>query len=214
MQNAPIRTIRYQTGHRLHAPELGWRFNREHLQTTAAELRDMPLLRARPRNVHRDGLDEKPHQRGRMPGAAARAERLAEGRGLRSLRSLRAGGRIVIDGLISGRIFGKPEERESRNGNRYVTAKVRTAAGNGDSVFASVISFAPAACDALLALEDGDSVALAGELTPGAWIDRDGNARPSLDVRAHAVLTPYHVRRKREAVASDPSGPDCRSERD
>lgn len=108
----------------------------------------------------------------------------------------------MIDGLIGGKLYGKPEARESRNGNPYVTAKIRAAAGDGDALFVNVIAFAEGACRALLALEDGDSVAIAGELTPKAWTDRDGNARPSLDMRAHAVLTPYHVTRKRKAAGA------------
>jgi single-stranded DNA-binding protein len=53
---------------------------------------------------------------------------------------------------------------------------------------------------ALLALGDGDSVALAGSLTPKVWTDREGNSRPALDLVAHQVLTAYHVTRKRKAV--------------
>ena len=54
---------------------------------------------------------------------------------------------------------------------------------------------------ALLALGDGESVALSGELTPKVWTGKEGTARPSLDMVAHAVVTPYHVTRKRQAVA-------------
>ena len=41
---------------------------------------------------------------------------------------------------------------------------------------------------------------LAGELTPKVWTDKDGVARPVLDVLAHAVLSAYSVARKRKAV--------------
>lgn len=47
-----------------------------------------------------------------------------------------------------------------------------------------------------------DPVALAGTLTPKAWTDKDGNARPALDLVAHGLVTPYHVTRKRRAVAA------------
>jgi single-stranded DNA-binding protein len=62
------------------------------------------------------------------------------------------------------------------------------------------IAFAAPAVEALLALADGDSVAVSGELTPKAWLDKSGEARPSLDLVAHAILTAYHVTRKRQAV--------------
>jgi len=68
-------------------------------------------------------------------------------------------------------------------------------------VFVNVIAFSQAVCEALLALGDGDAVALAGSLTPKAWIDREGTARPALDLVASQVLTAYHVSRKRKAVA-------------
>ncbi|MCX7178894.1 MAG: hypothetical protein NTX56_09030 [Proteobacteria bacterium] len=36
---------------------------------------------------------------------------------------------------------------------------------------------------------------------PKAWTDRNGETKPSLDMVAHAVLTTYHVTRKRQAVS-------------
>ena len=42
-------------------------------------------------------------------------------------------------------------------------------------------------------------MALAGTLKAGAWIDRDGNARPSLDLVAAQVMTVYGLAKKRKA---------------
>jgi single-stranded DNA-binding protein len=106
----------------------------------------------------------------------------------------------LIDALIAGHLYGAPEERTSKNGNPYAVAKVRTATASGKVVFVSVIAFNPAAVTALLALSEGDSVALSGELTANAWMDKTGTARPSLDLVAHQVLTEYHVTRKRKAL--------------
>lgn len=108
----------------------------------------------------------------------------------------------MIDALVAGKLYGLAEERESRQGRPFVTAKVRAAAGNSESLFVNVIAFDGSTCDALLALDDGDPVALAGTLTPKAWTDKDGNARPALDLVAHGLVTPYHVTRKRRAVAA------------
>ena len=107
----------------------------------------------------------------------------------------------MIDALVSGRIYGQPAERTSKTGKPFAVAKVRVAAGDGESTFISVIAFDTAPCTALLALGDGESVALSGALTPKVWTDKEGNARPSLDLVCHAVTTPYHVTRKRQAVA-------------
>lgn len=106
----------------------------------------------------------------------------------------------MIDALVTGKLHGQPQQRAGQSGKPFTVAKVRAAAGNGESLFVNVICFAAAAQSALLALGDGDSVALSGELTPKAWTDREGQVRPALDLVAHAVLTPYHVSRKRGAM--------------
>ena len=106
----------------------------------------------------------------------------------------------MIDALIAGRLYGKPQERTSSAGNPFVTAKARVSTRTGESLFVNVIAFDETAVTALLALSDGDAVALAGELTPKAYTSKDGEAKPSLDLLAYSVLTEYHVQRKRQAV--------------
>jgi hypothetical protein len=67
-----------------------------------------------------------------------------------------------------------------------------------------VIAIAESAVTALLALGDGDSVALSGELTPKVWQPKDGGEpRPTLDLLAHAILTLYHVQHKRQGVRDE-----------
>lgn len=107
----------------------------------------------------------------------------------------------MIEALITGKLHQRAEERTSRGGQPFVTAKVRTAAGEAESLFVNVVAFSESAGAALLALEAGDSLALAGTLKPGAWIDRDGNARPSLDLVAAQVMTLYGLKRRRAAAA-------------
>jgi hypothetical protein len=43
----------------------------------------------------------------------------------------------------------------------------------------------------LLALEDGDAVSLAGSLSPKVWSDKQGNAKPALDLVASRVISAY-----------------------
>jgi len=109
----------------------------------------------------------------------------------------------MIDALIAGKLYGQPAQRTGKSGKPFAVAKVRCAAGDGESLFVNVIAFDSDTCTALLALGDGDSVALAGALTPKVWTDKQGNPRPTLDIVAAQVLTPYHVTRKRKAVAND-----------
>ena len=108
----------------------------------------------------------------------------------------------MMDGLIAGKLQGKATERTSKNGKPYALAKVRAAGGDGEALFVNVIAFDAGPCAALLALGDGDAVALAGTLTPKAWLDREGQPRAAVDMVASQVLSAYHVRRKREAVTT------------
>lgn len=113
----------------------------------------------------------------------------------------------MIDGLIGGKLYGQPTERTSKTGKPFAIAKVRAAAGDGESLFVNVIAFDDAPVAALLGLSDGDSVALSGSLTPKVWTDKEGNTRPSLDMVAHQVLTAYHVKRKRAAMDTSKAAP-------
>jgi len=106
----------------------------------------------------------------------------------------------MIDALIAGKVFGQPRTMTSKAGKPFATAKVRAAAGESEALFVNVIAFDADTVATLLTLSDGDSVALAGSLTPKVWTDKEGNHRPAVDLVAHQVLTAYHVTRKRKAV--------------
>ena len=105
----------------------------------------------------------------------------------------------MIDALITGRLASTPKAGTSRNGNAYATCRVWVTTGGEDSLNVGVIAFDAATVNALLAMTTGDAVALAGELTPKVW-ESDQGPRPSADMKAHAVLTPYHVKRRKRAV--------------
>ncbi|MGB5851418.1 MAG: single-stranded DNA-binding protein [Rhodanobacter sp.] len=109
----------------------------------------------------------------------------------------------MIDALLSGRLAADPKEGTASNGNRYATARLHVATGAEDRLSVSVIAFDSASVAGLLALKQGEAVTLAGELTPKVWTDKDGNARLSADMKAHALLTPYHVQRRRQAMAGE-----------
>lgn len=79
----------------------------------------------------------------------------------------------MIDALNGGKIYGQPAQRTAKTGKPFAVAKVRVSAGDGEGVFVNVIAFDAAPCA----------------------------AHPALDIVAHQVLTPYHVQRKRRAVA-------------
>ena len=95
----------------------------------------------------------------------------------------------MIDGLVAGRVQGDPEERKGRGDTPYVVARVRAQTGDGDALIVNVIAFDNAPCSQLLALRDGDSVALSGGLTPKVWTDKQGNVKPALDMVCLRVLS-------------------------
>ncbi|MBK1682354.1 single-stranded DNA-binding protein [Rhodoferax fermentans] len=99
----------------------------------------------------------------------------------------------MIDGLIAGKLLGDPEQRLGKGESRYVVAKVRAQAGDGEHLIVNVIAFEAMCCRDLLLLRDGDSVALSGSLTPKAWTDKQGNVKPALDLVAQRVLNAYQT---------------------
>ncbi len=103
----------------------------------------------------------------------------------------------MIDALIAGKLFAKPQQRTGNSGKPFVTCKVRVATGGDEAVFVSVIAFDAPVITGLMALDAGDSVSLAGVLTPKVW-----QGKPALDLVAHGVMTAYHVKRKRQAMTT------------
>lgn len=123
----------------------------------------------------------------------------------------------MIDGLVSGKLHGKPQQRTASNGSgrQFVTATVRCAGGEGETMFVNAVAFSDSVKATLLALGDGDSVALAGSMAVGIWQPAQGEPRPHVRLTVSGVLTPYHVTKRRAAVqqARQPQ-PDTRAPQD
>ena len=95
----------------------------------------------------------------------------------------------MIDGLVAGRLYGEAERRTDKVGKAYSLAKVRASTAEGEVLFVNVIAFDDDLCTSLHRLRDGDSVALSGSLNPRVWTDKQGNARPALDMVAHRLIS-------------------------
>ena len=108
----------------------------------------------------------------------------------------------MIEGLIAGTLVGLAEMRQGKNGTNFALAKVKATAGDGESLIVNVIAFATEASAALMALDDGDAIALTGALTPKVWTDKQGNTRPALDMIASNVLSVFQANQKRAAVGA------------
>ena len=95
----------------------------------------------------------------------------------------------MIDGLVAGRLYGEAERHTDKAGKAYSLAKVRVSTAEGEMLFVNVIAFDDDLCKSLHRLRDGDSVALSGSLNPRVWTDKQGNARPALDMVAHRLFS-------------------------
>jgi len=102
----------------------------------------------------------------------------------------------MIDGLIAGRLMGDASRRVDKAGRTYIVARVLARNKADEEFIVNVIAFDEAPCAALLALADGDALCLAGALTPKVWTDKQGVARPSLDIVAAQVMSAYDAGRK------------------
>lgn len=109
----------------------------------------------------------------------------------------------MIDALIAGRLYGVAEERTGQAGSVYVTCKVKAMTDDGDTLICNVIGFNDAVRNALLALGDGESISISGALTPKVWTDKQGKARPAIDLIAHAVLSAPHAQRTADERRAD-----------
>ncbi len=101
----------------------------------------------------------------------------------------------MIDGLVAGRLMGEASRRVDKAGRGYIVARVLARNKADEEFIVNVIAFDDASCAALVALRDGESLTLAGGLTPKVWTDKQGIVRPSLDMVASHVLTAYHAGR-------------------
>lgn len=106
----------------------------------------------------------------------------------------------MIESLVSGRIHQLARQRTDRSGKPFVTTRLKVPHGES-SLLIGAICFEPSAMQTLLALDVGDAVAIAGLLTCRVWVDAEGKSKPSADLIANVVMTPYHARSKLRALA-------------
>ena len=107
----------------------------------------------------------------------------------------------MIDALIQGKLIKAPESRTTKAGKPFATARLRVPTTDpAVTIFCSVAAFDAEVVAALLALGEGDAVSVAGPLKVGTWTDKEGNARPSLDLVADRVLSVYAIRKQRAAA--------------
>jgi len=94
----------------------------------------------------------------------------------------------MIEAIIAGHLMGDASRRIDKVGREFIVARVLARNRADEEFIVNVIAFDEAPCAALLALTDGDALSLSGALTPKVWTDKQGIARPSLDLVATRVL--------------------------
>lgn len=105
----------------------------------------------------------------------------------------------MIDALVAGKLFGKPELRTSQGGRNYVKGKLRVATRGDESIFVGLVCFSRTLGEALAAMDDGDSVACSGELSLRGYLDKHGQPQAGVDLVVAAFTTAHHMARKRDA---------------
>jgi single-stranded DNA-binding protein len=105
---------------------------------------------------------------------------------------------VSITALVTGRLVAQPEQRIAASGKPFALAKIGTTTDDGDTLV-SVIAFGGVA-EQLVALEKGDTVSISGRAKVVTWTARDGAAKAGISLTAEVLLTPYHLRRKRQAM--------------
>ncbi|GAB2875748.1 hypothetical protein GCM10027093_08970 [Paraburkholderia jirisanensis] len=96
----------------------------------------------------------------------------------------------MLNGLISGTLLNTPREGFSRSGSPYVAAKVRVVDRDGTTRPVNVVAYADNARNALLPLDEGDSLAMTGELTLDMW-DAGDKMKLTIGLIAYKVTSLY-----------------------
>lgn len=123
----------------------------------------------------------------------------------------------MLQCLISGKLTKPPARRTSQGGTEYVTACILANAGKDESYIVNAVAFSDSACDAIMGLQAGDGVSIAGSFKPSGWQKEDGTIGISVSVIANTVLTTADAkapaRNGTERQAQAPLGPAKRSHR-
>jgi single-stranded DNA-binding protein len=97
----------------------------------------------------------------------------------------------MIRALVSGTLYGDPEQRVAKSGSTYTTAKLRADGKDGSSVWCSLIAFGDQA-ERLMTLKANAALSVSGKAELQAWLSKTGEpaAGLSLVIDDLAVLKP------------------------
>lgn len=99
----------------------------------------------------------------------------------------------MLSVLIEGKLHADLDGRTSAKGAPYVTAQMRAAGDDGETVWCSLIAFDARAVDALGKLAGGDAVAIASHASLSTWTAKDGEHKAGLKVTVSRVMSVYEA---------------------
>lgn len=94
----------------------------------------------------------------------------------------------MIRALVTGTLYGSPEQRTAKSGNLFTTAKLRADGKDGATVWCSLIAFGELA-ERLATLAANSAVAVSGRAEVNAWLDKQGEPKAGLSIVADELAT-------------------------
>ena len=116
---------------------------------------------------------------------------------------------MTIHALASGKLFGVPETRVSKNGNDFTKATLVVVTGT-ERQFVTIFAFSETVRAELARLGEGDSLSVQGPLKAEVF-ERDGRSRVSLSMtvdHALALRQPPKERKPKSAPPATAVAPD------
>ena len=94
----------------------------------------------------------------------------------------------MIRALLTGTLYGSPEQRTAKSGSLFTTAKLRADGKDGASVWCNIVAFGELA-ERLAALPANAALSVAGRAEVSAWLDKQGEPRAGLSIVADELAT-------------------------
>ena len=115
----------------------------------------------------------------------------------------------MIRALLTGTLHADPDSRTSKTGRPFVTARLRADAGDGATVWVSLIGFGQEG-ERLATLKAGTAISVSGRAKLSSWLGKDGSPAAGLDMTIDELTTlrgrPKPPSDRRQATDTDDAG--------
>lgn len=107
----------------------------------------------------------------------------------------------MIHALISGSLYGDPQQRTGKSGKPFTTAKLKTAGKDGQPIWVNLIAFNDVG-DQLAALSANAPLSVTGQAEISAWIGKDGNPAAGLSLTIEEMIGLKQKSSKKRSTAT------------